>query len=616
MFKGIKFKMTSAIISAVLTTASLLTVVSTLLVSYTLKLTVRSRAVEMSKILSEAITGRQRQLSLRGEMVTQDNDFLTNFAFREDERERLHKDLSERLLKMNACLGVVFELDGKLATSAQNKCNVDPQLLLSSVALKQARQSSATSSTIENLGGRLLLISVVPIKRYEVQTLGYLATGVPFDKLIFEQLKSAAGAEVFGVVDGVVRDGTSPIVGGQELLKPLTTSATSNELITVEGLLGPGGTPLLAWAVPLKAGDKPQGALVFALSGKDASTLQRKLLSASLGFTILFTLLSGVLGLIIAGRVSRPIVEIEYSFREIAASGDLSRRITEGYSDEVGQMATSFNLMQEQIERLHVRVVEAERRMHNELMMASSVQEMLFPATTIDGARCQFASHSQTSSETGGDWCTIIHAPDVHNTTAIVSDVTGHGAAAALVTAILHGFFKATQDEITRLPASHWREGIESVLKRLNNTIIESTRGSLVSSLFLFSFDHKTLRAQYVNAGHLAPLIASPEGKGSKVGILASPPSVLLGDMANPFFSWGEIQFQPGQLFLLYTDGLIECTNAQQEMYGFRRLRAVLSGVYREDARTVRDRVLSEAKTFFGDHPPNDDITIIVGRTR
>src|SRR6185295_11030522 len=103
-----------------------------------------------------------------------------------------------------------------------------------------------------------------------------------------------------------------------------------------------------------------------------------------------------------------------------------------------------------------------------ELRKASVVQEMLFPITVVEGARCQFASHTQTSSETGGDWYTIIHAPDRQVTTVIVSDVTGHGAAAALVTAILHGYFKATQDEISRLPASHWREGIESVLKRLN----------------------------------------------------------------------------------------------------------------------------------------------------
>ena len=102
----------------------------------------------------------------------------------------------------------------------------------------------------------------------------------------------------------------------------------------------------------------------------------------------------------------------------------------------------------------------------------------------MDGARCQFAIHAQTSTETGGDWCTIIHTPHQHVTTAVIADVTGHGAPAALVTAILHGFFKAVPASAFVGGQAEWRTSVEGVLQRLNTTMIESTRRSLMCSLW------------------------------------------------------------------------------------------------------------------------------------
>lgn len=616
-FKGIKVKLTAAITGAVLATALLLTVVTVLLVSYTVKLSLDTRAVETSKIISEGLLSREHLLSIRTEMIAQDEGFQTAYSFRTSELERLDKELSERVIKAGGELGLVADLQGNVVTTVAHHTKVDAKLLQGSVALKKVRVSNTPTTTIEGFGEALFFVAAVPIKQYDVQTLGYVVVAAPLSAAVLGDLKLAAGADLLLVQDGLVRAGTFTLESGKDSLKDtIQRLSKGDHFVPVKGLSASEGA-LLSWAIPLDADGKLQGALVFALSAKENATLQKQLVGSSLGFTLLVTLLSAGLALFIARRIADPIVEIEYSFREIAASGDLSRRIDKPYADEVGQMAASFNLMQHQIEGLHGRVVAAEHRMRDELKTASAVQEMLFPSTSIDGSRCQFASHSQASSETGGDWYTIIHSPELHVTTIIVSDVTGHGAAAALVTAIFHGFFKATQAEISRLTPENWQPGIDDILKRLNTMLIESTRRSLVSSLFLFTFDHRTMRARYANAGHPSPLYVAinPQGK-SQVGTLATAPSSLIGDVDAPEFSWGEHQFAPEQLFVLYTDGLIECTDTAGEMYGFKRLRGVLQQLAHQDARTVRDTVMREALAFFGDMTHADDITVIVGRTR
>jgi serine phosphatase RsbU (regulator of sigma subunit) len=515
-------------------------------------------------------------------------------------------------------VGIVADLDGNVVTGAQNK-DAKPrnEPLKASIALAEVRAANKSIMTVEAFGDEFYSVAAIPIQRYGVQTLGYLVVAAVFDKALLDQLKTASGADILLVQDGVVRAGSATLERGADKLKAVTEHLKPSEkFLPVNGLVAAGGASLLGWANPIVAGDKVQGAVLLALSAKENSRLQRELLGSSLMFTLVITFIAGLMGLLIARRIADPIVEIEYSFREIAASGDLSRRIDKPYKDEVGLMAQSFNQMQHHIEQLHTRVLAAEQRMRDELKTAAAVQEMLFPSTAIDGARCQFASHSQASSETGGDWYTIIHSPRQQVTTVIVSDVTGHGAAAALVTAIFHGFFKATEEEISNLTEANWKAGIDTILKRLNRALIESTRRALVSSLFLLTFDHRTMRARYVNAGHLAPiLVQSTKGK-NQVGILATAPSALIGDVDDPGFSWGEHQFQPEQLFMLYTDGLVECTNANHEMYGFKRLRVLLEKVGHQDARTVRDRIISNALEFFGDMTHADDITIIVGRTR
>jgi serine phosphatase RsbU (regulator of sigma subunit) len=605
---GIKLKLTLAVVLSVVLTAAALTIITNILVSLTFELSLKERAQSTSAMITQALDASRRHLREEVDVLVKSDQFRDDITFKSWD----HVNSSLEKLRGEAHNGgaVVVFLKNQVAQAGGE--SVPAQSLLKSSARAGAESGGKTQDDIETIDGKTLQVVATPIVLLD-QTMGQLLAGSPIDASVLTALKDASGSDVLLVRGGHVSAGTMQL-DDDNLLADLDGRLGAG-MIQLDGLRAH-GQPLLGGALPLTSNGKLQAALVFALSAKEATAIRKRVTVASIGLGILITVLCGLLGLFIATRISNPIVAIDRSFREIAASGDLSRRITEPYSDEVGRMAASFNQMQSQIEQLHARVVDAEHRMRDELKMASVVQEMLFPTTTVDGSRCTFASHSQTSTETGGDWFTIIDSPEQLTTTVVIADVTGHGVGAALVTAILHGFFKAMRATIAQARGETWRPTIESILHTLNQTVIESTRHSLTTSLSLYTFDHRTLRASYVNAGHLAAVLVAPVGGRAQVTTASCPPSSMIGDIDRPNLAWGELQFQPGQLWLLYTDGLVECTNAAQEMYGYKRMRKCLLQTGISDARAVRDQVLGDALAFFGDMPPADDITLIVGSVR
>lgn len=260
--------------------------------------------------------------------------------------------------------------------------------------------------------------------------------------------------------------------------------------------------------------------------------------------------------------------------------------------------------------------LQAGKRMKAELEMASAIQSMLVSAEHIDGPRCSFASKMSSCTETGGDWFTILDSSENETTTAIVADVSGHGAPAALVTGLLHGFFSAIRDQVTASDKNDWQAHVDRALQKLNLTVIHATQRKLAQSLFLFAFDHRTRKARFCNAGHPHPVMVTSNDGAAKVTTLLSPPSSLIGDNEAPTFSWGEMQFSAGDSFLLYTDGLVECTNRATKPYGARRLHKILDRATGLEAGQVRDLVLEDAFAFYGDMPRADDITVIAGKVR
>lgn len=251
---------------------------------------------------------------------------------------------------------------------------------------------------------------------------------------------------------------------------------------------------------------------------------------------------------------------------------------------------------------------KSEARMRQELTAAASIQMMLFPASWPNGQGLDFAFRIEPCAETGGDLCGHLDLGEGRIATYIV-DVTGHGAAAALGTAIIYSTLKGIESEARRLPEGSPGFTPAEVLSRLNAVIRQTTRGSLYASCFLATVKQGDGKVRYASAGHEWPLTV----KGGTTSILPLLPSPLLGDLEAPSYTNLEAALNPGDLILMYTDGLTDAKDAQGRPFDRRRLFRALSAAPKDSAQGVLQAIETAFRAVVPPGgTPEDDITYVI----
>jgi sigma-B regulation protein RsbU (phosphoserine phosphatase) len=117
----------------------------------------------------------------------------------------------------------------------------------------------------------------------------------------------------------------------------------------------------------------------------------------------------------------------------------------------------------------------------------------------------------------------------------------------------------------------------------------------------------------YVNAGHCPPLLA--RRNGSKVEIVSlQAGGPVLGILPDARYEQARLEVSPGDVLVMYSDGLIEAENSAGQEYGEARLREVLAAVSGEGAEPIRGSILASLAAFRGDTELRDDLTIVVAQ--
>jgi serine phosphatase RsbU (regulator of sigma subunit)/HAMP domain-containing protein len=286
---------------------------------------------------------------------------------------------------------------------------------------------------------------------------------------------------------------------------------------------------------------------------------------------------------------------------------------------------SNIELVQEKIEKT---------RMEVELKTAEAVQEALLPREDPSDERIEFTSFFDHANETGGDWFGYVADKDTDSLTILIGDVSGHGASAALVTAAVNSFIKTVlilreklasggaqgdsaismKKELDRLCAP------ASLLRLLNRIVLQIGQRQLVMSLFVSSLDLRSLELRFANAGHNQPYLWRQASSGtaadnSGLSVLrASGPR--LGDIEAPDFEEKTTGLKKNDFIFWFTDGLIECENAQQEEFGEKRLEDILKLSASLSAAQIKEKVVQAAYNFFAKVPIKDDIAFIVARIK
>lgn len=288
----------------------------------------------------------------------------------------------------------------------------------------------------------------------------------------------------------------------------------------------------------------------------------------------------------------------------------LGRRLSEEpYSGEdvamLASVGTQAGLALENIrlaESMAARI-ESERRTARELEIARDVQAQLLPQGRPSLASLDYAGACLQARIVGGDYFDFVPVGP-QQLGLVLADISGKGISAALLMASLQANLRAQYVYAV--------QDMARVLSAVNRIFYDTTAPNHYATLFFGLYDEPTRRLRYANCGHLPPVLLRGRGEVERLDVTA--PVVGL------FEPWhcdvSEVTLAPGDLLIVFTDGVSEATSASDEEFGEERLIALLREQDGVCADQVLDRVVRAVQQYSGGAAQYDDLTLIVARAR
>jgi phosphoserine phosphatase RsbU/P len=272
--------------------------------------------------------------------------------------------------------------------------------------------------------------------------------------------------------------------------------------------------------------------------------------------------------------------------------------------------ADQFALMIENA-RLTDRVVEQET-LRRDIALASDVQRRLLPDAPprVDGA--DFAATSVPARRIGGDYYDFVELGDRRIGIAL-ADVSGKGVAAALIMSVVQASLRIISSEGDVPPPR--------LVARMNEFVYRSTSASKYATFFYAELDGGRRQLRYVNAGHNAPfLLRAAAGRSTESGLpeieQLSVGGTVVGMFPEVRYDEATVDLGPGDVLLVFTDGVPEAHNAENEEFGEERLLQLLRQTAHLSANEISARISAEMKNWIGDAEQYDDLTSIVMKVR
>lgn len=297
--------------------------------------------------------------------------------------------------------------------------------------------------------------------------------------------------------------------------------------------------------------------------------------------------------------VVRPLSVILHQIKAVLTNKKYKKIYTKR-TDEIGIISHFFNEVTDSLEKVSDELA-ASKKVTGELQIAGQLQKELIPviAPTIEGF--EIAVKNRSAEELGGDNLDFIK---VGNTTYFyIGDVTGHGVPAAIVMTMVNTLINAF---------SEIYETAYEIVVQTNRRLKKRIRATMFMSMLMLKWDGMKKKMSYVGCGHEHIIIYR-----AKSGDVDSMPSggIALGMVPDnsKIVKETEIDLSPGDVIVLYTDGITEARNMSGEMFGLLRLKekvAIYGG--QGNAMNIIQNIAKEFSNFVEEHVQEDDVTLMV----
>jgi phosphoserine phosphatase RsbU/P len=277
--------------------------------------------------------------------------------------------------------------------------------------------------------------------------------------------------------------------------------------------------------------------------------------------------------------------------RRPAAFSNLDRRILDALALEAASILENARLVERDRQR---------QRLEQEIGIARGIQQALLPRSFSDSPHLAVSGINIPCRTVGGDYFDVFPI-DEDRTAFLIADVSGKGLGAALLATMLQGALLAIK--MGAEPAS--------VLEHINCFLCEHPEVDRYATVFLGVLDRRG-QIEFVNAGHPSPILLR-SGQGSEPFDEGSFP---VGMMPDAKYHVVRGQLQPEDTLVLFSDGVTEAEDPDQQLFGASRLRKVLEGRHRASLDQLQEALLDSVRDFARGAGQTDDITLVLLRYR
>ena len=261
------------------------------------------------------------------------------------------------------------------------------------------------------------------------------------------------------------------------------------------------------------------------------------------------------------------------------------------FSAQIALVAENIQLLRERIEK---------QKLEEQLRMARNIQKGLLPEDIPSVKGLEIEALIRFCLDVAGDYYDVITLSDGRVILA-VGDVAGKGVGPALLMANLQASLRTTQEMGGSLAES---------AEKINALIYDNTPSELFITFFMASIDPDAGRISYVNAGHNPPLLVRSDGRTERL----SQGGLLFGVIRNAEYTEGITDFKTGDTLLMYTDGVSEAMNADEEEFGEDRIISIMSENTAVNLEELLRKIEYSVEEFHGSSQYSDDFTLLAVR--
>ncbi|MFQ5583172.1 MAG: GAF domain-containing SpoIIE family protein phosphatase [Calditrichia bacterium] len=277
-----------------------------------------------------------------------------------------------------------------------------------------------------------------------------------------------------------------------------------------------------------------------------------------------------------------------------------NKKTPEGFTVEDQRLLSIIAAQSAQIIE-NARLYEKEKellRMEEQMHLAREIQLKLLPQSAPHLPGYAIAGHSVPAQEVGGDYYDFM-AIDENHLAFCLGDVSGKGIPAAMLMSNLQATLRG-QTLLEAIP--------KLCLERSNTLLFQSTDFQKFATLFYGILDTQNHALTYCNGGHDNPFLFCKQQKPLRLAIGGT----VLGFVEKFSYEQETIPMEPGNVLAIYSDGVTEAMNRDEEEFGEERLARVIAENCGKSPQELINNILSAVRQFAGDAPQMDDITIVV----